>query len=119
MEILNTQQVVVDKVFGWDPVALIPLIAFGLLGIVITVTTIIDGDNDRCTLWLAILSIAVGGLMSLFIYGDGKPVYATQYQVIFSDNQIPDDFYNKYKIVGQEGKIIIIQDINNTDKEED
>ena len=119
MEILNTQQVVVDKVSGWDPIALIPLIAFGLLGIVITVATIMDGDNDWYILWLAALSIAIGGLMALIICKDSKSVYATQYQAIFPDNQIPNDFYDKYEIVGQEGKIVIIQDINTPNKEED
>ena len=119
MEILNTQQVVVDKVFRWDPIALIPIIVLGGLAIAITVATIMDGDNDWGILWLAALSIVVGGLMAIIICEDSKPVYATQHQVIFSDNQIPDGFFDKYEIVGQEGKIVIIQDIENTDKEED
>ena len=119
MEILNTQQAIIDEVFGWDPIALIPIIAFGGLAIAITIATIMDGDNDWGILWLAVFSVAVGGLMAIIICEDSKPVYATQHQVIFSDNQIPDDFFDKYEIIGQEGKIVIIQDIDEINKEED
>lgn len=119
MEILNTQQAIIDNIFGWNPIALIPIIAFGGLAIAIIIATISDGGNDWGILWLAVLSICIGGLLALIVCDDSKPIYATQHQVIFSDNQIPDNFYDKYEIVGQEGKIITIQDIDETDKEED
>lgn len=111
VEILATQEVVVETVFSLSLFCTVAGICFGVFLLVGALAGAIESDEG------VFIDIAVFGLLFSIIIGlavgfsVGTPSkYETQYKVIISDEVPMNEFVEVYEIVDQEGKIYTVRE---------
>ena len=111
VEILATQEVATAFTFNW-------MGCFIWFGVSLATFLIVGGIasilHDDVSLFVAIVivglifSVAIGVLVG---FCDGTPTeYETQYKVTISDEVPMNEFFDKYEIIDQEGKIYTVKD---------
>ena len=111
VEILSSAEVVVDTCFNWD------LFTAFLCGFIVAGVLLGIFFGSICRSWstffytmliFAFIGIAVG-VMGAF--SEQIPTkYETHYKVTINDEVSLNEFYEKYEIVKQEGKIYIVRE---------
>ena len=105
VEILATQEVVVENIFNWTAFWETVGGVFGtfvLLGIVLGLVEVWS-YLPVLTVWGVVLGLVCG-----FITGSAFSTpteYETQYKVTISDEVFMNDFLERYEIIDQEGKM--------------
>lgn len=114
VEILVSNEVVAESIFNWSVFWKVGGAFLGICLILGFVTSLIDSkwlSNMLSAVIIGVLGGAFAGGMLGTAYA--IPVeYETQYKVITSDEILMNDFFNKYEIVDQEGKIYTVREIN-------
>ena len=113
VEILSSNEVVVDSVFAWGSAIVAALISLSvtlLIGLIAYAFTYDVFD--------VYMSISIGILIGILAgYGVGldnstPTKYETQYKVAISDEVSMNDFLEQYEIIDQEGKIYTVREAN-------
>ena len=111
VEILASNNYVIERAFDWKTFLYIFIILFGLsllVGFVISKV-----EDDFIYLFFFLIIGLVCGLFVGWLYGDieGTPTkYETEYKVTISDDVSMNEFYEKYEIIDQEGSIYTIRE---------
>lgn len=113
VEILASEQVVTKYGLSNYTIGIMVVIMFLAIGIGLY-AGIMESDFENlffCIILGIIISLFVGG----FIQEATKvPLeYETQYKVTISDEVLMNEFYDKYEIVEQDGKIFTVREKNN------
>ena len=109
VEILASNEVITETIFNWTMFWIIfggCLFVFLMSGIGISVY-----DKDWRNLCLVIVGVLLGACFGA-IAGEGTRVpegYETQHKVIVSDEVNMNDFFEKYELIEQEGKIYTVR----------
>lgn len=113
VEILTSEEVVVESVFSWSNFWIALGVFFGIFliaGIIVSLS--------ECN-WLVLLISCIVGLPFSSLFGAfigsefGDPAkYETQYKLTISDNVSMNEFMEKYEIIDQEGKIYTVRERN-------
>jgi uncharacterized membrane protein YeaQ/YmgE (transglycosylase-associated protein family) len=112
VEILASNEVAVEYAFNWGAFWITGCI---ILGICVGLAAALY-YNHESNIGGVIFIIVVGlifGLLFGFLAGDfnRNPIeYTTEYKVTISDEVSMNDFYEKYEIISQEGKIYTIRE---------
>ena len=112
IEILASQEVVTAHEFNWLLFWIVFTIIFGgclLYGII----SYVRGDCSGGVIpALGLVGLFFGLLFGIVIGDDlAEPVeYTTEYKVIVEDNVSLAEFYERYEVVGQEGKIFTVRE---------
>ena len=114
VEILATQEVVIDSVFNWAAllITFVSILAIYIL-IGFIAWKIID---DMIHLKVGIIAGTIFGVIFGVVVGFGlkTPVeFENEYKVIVSNEVSMNDFLSKYEIIDQEGKIYTVKEIKN------
>ena len=112
VEILTSSEVAVEWAFNWT----LFWIAGGIILGIFTIMGIWLWVNDGCD-WgvipiLFIVGMVFGILFGALVgHGIGKPIeYATEYKVTISDEVLMTEFYEHYKVIDQDGKILTVRE---------
>lgn len=111
VEILASEQVIAQYRFS---TATIIVISFIMTVAIVGGVYLSIRNSDWQNLFFSLVCGIIGSLFAgAFIQEFTKaPLeYETQYKVIISDETLMSDFYNKYEIVEQEGKIFTVREI--------
>lgn len=105
IEILNSYQVI-DYLSGFSLKGLI----FAILTIIILFITIIFVEKANIigifTMVLAILF----SVLSISFFSTANKIEITRYEVILSDEVNYNEFTNKYEVIEQRGKILVVEE---------
>lgn len=110
VEILASEQVITQYGFS---TATILIITFIMTVAILGGVYLSIRDSDWKNLFFSVVCGIIGSLFAgAFIQEFTKvPLeYETQYKVIISDETLMNDFYNKYKVINQEGKIFTVRE---------
>ena len=109
VEILAMEEVVVDTVFNWSAFFIPFCIIFGIFIVVGFAISFSTRDWDNLAIG-AIVGTIFGSIMGIAVgFGCGIPVeYETQYKVIINDEVSMSDFFSKYELVEQDGRIYVV-----------
>lgn len=111
VEILATQEVVIDYIFDWQIyfiVLAVSIIFVGILSIISLYPDVIIGITVGC-----ITGALIGLLVGLIPANMTTPSeYETRYKVIISDEVSMNEFLARYEIIDQEGKIYTVREID-------
>lgn len=105
VEILTSKQVVASTSFNW--------IVFIIFVIVVTIFMSIVSWIDVKDIFVGAIvglltGVVIGGFLGIMF---GKPTeYETQYKITISDEVKMNDFYEKYEIINQDGKIFTVRE---------
>lgn len=117
IEFLTSTQVATKWAFNWNAFWITSGIIFGICFIV----GIFYWASDQCE-WGIIPALSVLGIIIGSIVGVGmgqhfeKPLaYETYYKVTISEEVSLKDFYEYYKVIGQDGKIFTIKEKDNNE----
>ena len=112
VEILATEKVVSEYslCFSWDLFWGMYLTVLGFF-IFISILYLMAGHVE-IGLGLIIISIFAGALISFIIanYTQEPIAYKNQYKVTISDEVKMNEFYEKYEVIDQEGKIYTVEE---------
>ena len=111
VEILATQEVVTAFGMDWNSLFLL-IIIMGIVGALLFSFAPVELWNwwQMGLLGLSI-SLAISLLIGFPAFSSEKPIkYETQYKVTLSDEVKMSDFFDKFEIVDQEGKIYIVRE---------
>lgn len=109
VEILAMEDIVIDTAFNWIGF----LISFGIILCVFIVTGIVisvsSGDWINVAIGI-VVGIGFGGVFGTGLgFAFGIPAeYETQYKVIITDEVSMDDFFSKYELIEQDGRIYTV-----------
>lgn len=110
VEILNQYEVVATTYFEWSTfwgILIILTVVAGLIGWLIgacqceTVAGILTG---------VIMGAILGTMSGAVAACDAPETYTTEYQVVISDDVSMVEFYEKYDVINQEGKIFSVRE---------
>jgi hypothetical protein len=111
VEILATQEVATAFAFNWVTFWILASAVFVILFICGILLSIRDGD------YLGVIIFLIAGILCGFLFGalvgkaDAVPVeYETQYKVTVSDEVEMNEFFEKYEIIKQDGKIYTVRE---------
>ena len=112
IEIIASQEITTEYAFN----ILAFWITFGLifgLSLIMSTAAVITADAE----WQIIPAVGIVGLSFGLLFGAitgdklAKPIeYATEYKVTIEDSVPLAEFYERYEIVGQEGKMYIVRE---------
>lgn len=111
VEILTSKEIVVETAYSWTAfwicagIILALCIAFGLYNSM--------GENDYGHLFLGLLAGVVLGCLSGVIAAiafSTPATYETQYDVIISPEVSMTEFYERYEVIEQDGRIFTIRE---------
>ena len=112
IEILATEEVAIAwESFNWHNfwVAVIAGICFGLMFSIIA--GLVENDNTLALVLFIIMSIVSVFFGIAIGKNTGEPIeYKTQYQVLVDESVSMAEFYEKYEIIDQNGKIYTIEE---------
>ena len=107
MTILNTEQVVVQSVWGFSWLG----VTFGIFCLICfigTIIEIVDGDDSPFP-FIACICCAV---ICFVGFATGKDIHTTQYEIICEDDfEYPQDYVAEHKFIEKRGDIWVWQDI--------
>lgn len=115
VEILTSAQVATEFAYNWTAAWITLVAVFGLCLIFSIVSFFING----CDWEFILLGSAAGVILGLFfgILSGGifttPDTYETQYKVIISDEVSMTEFYERYEVIGQDGKIFTVKEKTN------
>jgi hypothetical protein len=110
VEILATEKIVSETAFDWTGFW-ISVIGLGIFFILVAILEICSGE-----IGMAAFTIILGTFITLvfgFLMGDAnsQPIaYKNQYKVTISDEVKMNEFYERYKVIDQEGKIYTVEE---------
>jgi hypothetical protein len=82
-------------------------------GMAVIVTGILDGDVFTVgAVVTGALIMTIGLCVILSCCSEGSNIYETQYQIVLNDDFNVEEFYSKYEVVSQEGKILTVREIS-------
>lgn len=103
VEILATQEVATAFGFCW--VGFICLVFVGLIFGALLYHESILGSS-------VILAFALAGALIVGFNANGAPIeYETQYKITISDEVSMNEFFERYEIINQEGKIYTVREV--------
>lgn len=109
VEILAMEEVAVDTVFNWSAFFISIGIIFGIFIVTGLTISLTSGDWDNIkigviagTILGSIAGIAFGFVCSI------PTEHETQYKVIISDEVSMSDFFAKYELIEQDGRIYVV-----------
>lgn len=114
VEILATEEVVVNTVFNWKVYGIVFAICFVVMFIIALMI-----KNHDCLDWSFVATVTiVCGTMAGVMFGClfGKVIfpktinYETQYKCIISNEVSMNEFTEKYEIIDQDGKIYTVRE---------
>lgn len=111
VEILASKEIVVETVFNWTAFwicAGIVFVFFIAMGLFLSVN-----ENNYSNLFICfVIGIGMGVLFgSILGVGFGTPAaYETQYDVIISPEVSMAEFYERYEVIEQDGRIFTIRE---------
>lgn len=106
VEILTTEQVLVETSFNWIAALVVGLVTAGVFIVLyIVFKDICDMVDGVCSLVVIFLLAAVSGLAFAT-----PSQYVNQYQVIVSDEVVFTEFCERYEIVDQDGKLLTVRE---------
>ena len=112
IEIMTSQEIVIAHEFNWFCFWITFCLIFGI-ALILGIGFFISGESD----WQIILALGIVGLIfgSFFGFAIGdkfaKPIeYTTEYKVTIEDSVPLAEFYERYEIIGQEGKMYIVRE---------
>lgn len=111
VEILTSNEVVVETAFNWMAFFIstgILLILFVVFGVFMSV---IYKEWDHVIIGI-IIGVAFGVIFGPILGSvTGKPVrYETQYKIIISEDVSMTEFYERYEMIEQDGKIFTVRE---------
>lgn len=118
VEILTSQEVIIEYAFNWIAF----WIAFGITIVIMIIVSALFADylsNEVSVNISFSIFMCIGlfcNIFSSYLFGRIKqtPVkYETQYKIIISDEVKMSEFYEKYEIIGQDGKIFTVREKQN------
>ena len=113
VEILATEKVVSETAFGWTGFWT-SVVVLGIFFIFVAILEICSGE-----IGMAAFTIIMGAIVTLvfsFLMGDAnsKPIaHKTRYKVTISDEVKMNEFYERYEVIDQEGKIYTVEEREN------
>lgn len=115
IEILATEQVAVAYGFGWESFFIVGLMFSSLFGTVAWVIAEESYFSRLGTTLLVCVSLAIALVLAAFIGAvseTGAPTeFETHYKVTISDGVSMNEFLERYEIVGQDGRIYIVREV--------
>lgn len=111
VEILTSAQVATEYVCNWTGFCLAFLVICGI-GLMVGVKVSIDEDDWRCMILFGGIFICFGLLMGMIVGAAFQhPVkYTTQYKVTISEEVSMTEFYERYEVIDQDGKIFTVRE---------
>ena len=106
VEILTTEQVATSQAYNWT-VALIVAGAFFVAIILCRMFLTELFDIGSC-LTLIICGIIFGAMMGVATSSPSE--YVTQHQVVISDEVSFTEFYERYDVIKQDGKLFVVRE---------
>lgn len=115
IEILSTAEVATEYTYNYWLAGIIYLflvISCGILGAVVAHTESISWREG------VVIGVLVSGIIGLFLFAavctmSEEPIaYETQYKVLLDESIQLTEFFEKYEILDQDGKIYIIRERN-------
>lgn len=111
VEILDTQEIVVDYAWDWKAYCLTIVITAVVLAIL---AFLIQHQTLEDILTGLVAGLLMGAVIGVLPASINKPIaYETRYKVTIADEVSMNEFMAKYEVVGQEGKIYTVREINN------
>lgn len=111
VEVLATQEVAVEHAYCWTAFWVTAGIVVALLAIVGVILSIKEYD------WTNLLACIIAGIFFGGVLGallgtvfQTPTAYKTQYKVLISDEVPMKEFYEKYEIIAQEGRIFTVRE---------
>lgn len=111
VEILASNEVIVEKVFNWNAFLIAFCITFAFF--LVAGVLIASLSQDKTNIVVGIILGIIFGFLSGTLLGDSLKIptaYESQYKVAISDEVSMNDFLEKYEIIDQEGKIYTIRE---------
>jgi hypothetical protein len=107
--ILNTFQEQVGSTWGIDTIGIIlGIICFIIAGVFIYFLI----KERELVIWLGIIGFIAYGIVFTFgLCSHSTPIYETRYQILATENELNEEFFNHYEIVSQDGLILTIREI--------
>lgn len=113
--ILNQFEVVTKTSFNWSSCWTGVFIALGLSLIVSIIFGLKENDIVAGITIFIVMTLLLPTMLG-FMFGEiifPKPIaYETHYEVTINDNVSMNDFYDKYELIEQRGKIYTVKEIN-------
>lgn len=112
VEILTSAEVVSEAAYNWT----VFWITFGAVFAIIELVAIgtwISGDSDVSVIpSFAIFGVVLGVILGVLSGGiwETPTAYETQYKVTISDEVSMNDFYERYEVIEQDGKIFTVRE---------
>ena len=110
VDILSTERVVSETAFNWG---LFWLVASIFIALIIGLLAVSIFTQDFApAMVVGILAIPIGAMISWGVGStNAEPIaYKTQYKVTISDEVKMNEFYEKYEVIDQEGKIYTVEE---------
>ena len=118
VEILTSVQVATEWAFNWPVFWIIFGVVFGIFliaGIKFTITDECDWTIIPC-LCFAGAAIGIFGGFGFGCVIETPVAYKTQYKVTISDEVSMTEFYERYEVIEQDGKIFTVREKTNENK---
>ena len=110
IEILNQYEVVATTGWDWSVFWTDFLFIVFFTTIIGMFSGLADDDITFGIVAGVIIGVLVGGIVGGVQANNTSKTYTTEYQVTISDDISLTEFYNRYDIIKQEGKIFTIQE---------
>ena len=108
VEILTTEQVVVETSVNWIAALVVGLV---VAGVFIVLSIVFKDIWDVTDSFLALVGIFLFAAVSGLAFATPSQ-YVNQYQVIVSDEVVFTEFCERYEIVDQDGKLLTVREKN-------
>lgn len=111
VEVLAQQEVAVEHAYCWPAFLItagIIVVVFAVVGIVLSIREYDWMDLIACVLAGVFFGAVTGALLGTVF--QTPTAYKTQYKVVISDEVPMNEFYERYEVISQEGKIYTIRE---------
>lgn len=111
VEILTSNEVAIEYAFNWTALWIAAGVLFAIFVVFGIFMALIFEDLHQ-----VLIGVIVGAIFGIIVspvfgFGQRKPVdYTTEYKVTISDEVSMTEFYERYEIVEQDGKIFTIRE---------
>ncbi len=115
VEILTSSEVVVEHVFNWKAFWITFIVSWIAMFVISVIIYIADGGLNAAFIpYVTITCGIIAGLGFGVVFGavvcSTPSKYATEYKVTISDEVSMNEFYERYEVIEQDGKIYTVRE---------